>query len=378
LTDKLIKKGLENIAVKKSGKDIYIFYENRRYRWEPDAINEIFKETGNSYNDSSRIHVVPLHHHIPFTVISGNIQGLNDITFNTDSVQKLLHRLKTKNRSYGKIDLVFLPGFMVQFGNYDHPVEWQVNLTPILRASLWKGMTLSARATIPLHSELQQYEENKIRLGTVALNQLFRLPKNVFLNLSTGLFTYPNKISSELEYERYGFNSDLRKYFLNSDLCVGGNLGVTGQARLSKGVLDYWPMDRVNYSIYGEYRDPVYNVTTRLTAGKFLYDDFAVRFDLSRQFREVTIGFFALKSDFGYNGGFSFIIPIAPRRQLKPAPVRVGLSNYFKWEYQASSVHPSASIYQTDSDLDDKMRFLNAGYLKNQIGERSQGKGEDK
>lgn len=367
----LTKKGFENIAVQQSGKDLYVFFEDRLYRWEPDGINEIFSRARASVKDSLRIHLIPMHDRTPLTMISGNSSSPYNyqIAFNTDSVKSILKQTRLKHSSLGKIDIILLPGIKVQFGNYDHPVEWQVSLSPILQTSLWKGMLFSARVFIPLHSELQQTEENQVRLGTVTINQLFRLPKNMFLNLTTGIFSYPNRISSSVDYQRYGVNADLRKYFLNSNFCAGGYAGYTGQGRLSNGIVDYWPLDRVTFGIYSEYREPKYNLTTRITAGKFLYDDYAVRLDFSRQFREVSVGFFALKSELGYNGGFNFRIPIAPRRQFKPAPVRVSLARYFDWEYSATTVHPSAVTIDTGYDLDEKMRFLNAGYLKKQLSE---------
>jgi hypothetical protein len=369
LSSSLIQKGFENVAVKQAGKEVYIFFEDRRYRWDPEGIQVVFKEAKAAIKDSSRIHLIPMHHRTPITIVSGNSYDSPDysIHFRTDSVKSIFREARPKNSSLGKIDIILLPGFRVQFGNYDHPVEWQVSLSPILQTSLWKGMLLSAKVFVPLHSELQQNEENQVRLGTVAINQLFRLPKDFFFNLSTGVFTYPVRISSSLDYQRYGFNGDLRKYFLNSNLCTGASVGYTGQERFRNGVLDYWPMDRVTYAVYSEYREPKYNLRTKITAGKFLYDDYAVRLDFSRQFKEVSVGFFALKSEFGYNGGFNFSIPIAPRKQLKPALARISMARYFNWEYSATTVHPSAATVETGYDLDDRMRFLHENYLIHEL-----------
>ena len=379
----LSDKGFENIAVTSNKNDVYIFAENRVYRWETDALVTILKEALNFFSDSTNLHIVPLHRQIPITIISGQVKALRDqtvlrkeralsgdlftISFNTDSVKSILGKISPQSQSLRKIDLFLLPGFRVQFGNYSNPVEWQANLSPILQTSLWKGMLFSAQVTIPLHSELQQPGENKTKLGTMSVNQLFRLPKNVFLNLSTGVFAYANQITSENAYQRYGVHADTRKYFFNSSLCAGGYIGYTGQILLSKGILDYWPPERLVFGLYGSYRDPRYNVDTRLTAGKFLFNDYAVRLDISRQFKETTIGFFALKSDFGFNGGFSFIIPISPRKRMKPSFARMSMASYFNWEYNASTVNPNATTYQTGDDLDDTMRFFNTGYLKKQL-----------
>ncbi len=381
---KLANKGFENIAITGNKNDVYIFVENRVFRWEAEALGIILKEALNTFSDSTNLHIVPLHLQIPLTIISGSVKDYRDqtitgkegafsgdpitISFDTDPVKSIFGKIKLQSQSLRKIDIFLLPGFRVQFGNYSNPVEWQVNLSPILQTSLWKGMLFSAQVLIPFHSELQQPGENKTKLGTVAVNQLFRLPKNVFLNLSTGVFAYTNRISAGYAYQRYGFHADIRKYFLNSKLCAGGFLGYTGQMLFNKGILDYWPLDRLTFGLYGEYRDPRYDVNTRLAAGKFLFNDYAVRLDISRQFKEASIGFFALKSDFGFNGGFNFIIPISPRKRLKPSVARVNMASYFKWEYTSSTVNPSATTYQTGDDLDETMRFFNTGYLKKQLG----------
>jgi hypothetical protein len=380
---KLAEKGFENVSVACDKNDVYVFVENRVYRWEAHALGILFKEALGDFSDSTFLHIVPLHRQVPVTVISGRLKeyrgqtipgkefafqgNLFDISFDTDSVKTIYSKIKPQNKSLRKIDIFLLPGFRVQFGNYDNPVEWQVNISPILQTSLWKGMLFTAQVLIPFHSELQQPGENKPKLGTVAVNQLLRLPKNVFLNLSTGVFAYANRITAGYAYQRYGFHADARKYLLNTRLCAGGYIGYTGQMLFSKGVLDYWPLDKLTLGLYGSYREPHFDVDTRLSAGKFLYNDFAIRLDISRQFKEASIGFFALKSDFGFNGGFNFIIPISPRKRFKPSVARVNIANYLKWEYTSSTVNPSATTYQTGDDLDETMRFFNTGYLKKQL-----------
>lgn len=383
LIQKLESDGFENIGVKQINNDVYIFYENRVYRWEIDGIKKILNEASDSFNDSTNLHIVPFHRQVPITMVTTRISeyrkflhhepnsnysgNLFKVSFDTDSISGFLKQVKLQNKSFRKIDLILLPGFKVQFGNYDNPIEWQINISPIIRTSLWKGMLFSAQMLIPLHSELQQPDENKTRLGTVAIDQLFRLPKNVFLNVSSGIFSYPNRISSVINYERYGLHTDLRKYFFNSSLCAGTYMGYTGQMRFSKGILDYWPLDKFTFGIYGEYREPKYDLTTRISVGKFLYNDYAVRMDISRQFKEVSIGFYALKSEIGTNGGFNIIIPISPRKHFKPGLFRIDLERTLQWEYAATTVYPSATRYKTNSDMDETMHNYSSGYLKKQL-----------
>ena len=386
----LIREGFENVGVMQDKGDTYIFYENRLYRWEIDGLSKILKEAANSFNDSTVLHLVPLHRQVAVTVITTKMgeykkvlthQTVNELSkqiisvaMNTDSLNSMLKETKLQNKSFRKIDLIFLPGFKVQFGNYDNPVEWQLSISPILQTYLWKGMLITAQILIPLHNELQQSFEGKVRLETASVNQLFRLPKNVFLNVSGGIFPYQNKLSSYTDFKRYGFISDLRKYFLNSKICTGGYLGLTGLMNISSGYLNYWPLQKFNFAVYGEYREPKFDFTTRLTVGKFLYEDFALRLDLSRQFHEFNLGLFVIKSNLTSNsgetgtvGGFNVSIPIGLRKSFKPSPFRVNLAKYFNWEFRERTVDPVATTFKTDNEWNETVRNLNPDFTKKQL-----------
>jgi hypothetical protein len=383
LVKDLTKEGFENIGIKQAKGDVYIFYENRAYRWEIDGLSRILKHVAETFNDTTRVHIVPLHYQVPVTVVTtmvgeykklltnqtanNLVQNTIDVALNTDSLISLKKEIILQNKSRGRIDLIFLPGFRVQLGNFDNPVEWQFSISPILQTSLWKGNLLTAQLFIPLHNSLQQSFEGNTRLETATINQLFRLPKNIFVNVSSGLFSFRNKINSYADYKRYGFVSEMRKYFLNGRICTGGYIGLTGYITFSSGYFNYWPLEKINFAFFGEYRNPTYDFTTRLTAGKFLYDDMAVRIDLSRQFKELNIGLFAIKSEFGTVGGFNFIIPISPKKLMKPSCFRVNLAKYFNWEFRESTVDPSAATLNTNNDLNETARNLNPDFIRKQL-----------
>lgn len=379
----LIKDGFENVGVKQEKGDVYLFYENRAYRWEIDGLSRVLNLAAKSLGDTTILHVVPLHHQLPVTVVTTKVgdyqktlkqQTAGDLSvsairvaMNTDSLNSISKGVLLQNKSTKKIALIFLPGFRVQLGNFDNPVEWQFSISPILQSSLWKGNLLTLQLFIPLHNSLQQSFEGNTRLETATINQLFRLPKNVFFNVSSGIFSFRNRIDSYADYKRFGIVSDLRKYFLNGRFCAGGYLGLTGYMTYSSGYFTYWPLEKVNYAMYCEYRNPAYDFTTRLTAGKFLYDDVAVRLDLSRQFRELNLGLFVLKSEFGTVGGFNVIVPISPKKLMKPSFFSINLAKYFNYEFRESTVDPSAATLHTNYDLHETVRNLNPDFVQKQL-----------
>jgi len=385
----LVAEGFENVGIYIEKKEVYLFYENRRYRSEVDGISRVLQKAAMACSDSSVLHLVPMHHEIPVTVITTGVKayrernvtaetGLSGIPvqslLNTDAVQAFQKKIQLQNRTFGRIDLLFLPGLRLQYGNFDQPIEWMVSISPIVQASLWKGSLLSAQIFIPIHNELQYPYESKLRLETATINQLFRLPKNVFVYASAGLFPFTNDIGHNIYFQRYGVSVDLRKYLFNGRASFGVTTGYTGMMSLSDGSLNYYPeKTKVNYAFFGEYREPTYDFTTRITAGKFIYDDYAVKLEVSRQFHELNLSFFVIKSDLkspgenGTVGGIALAIPIAPRKSPKPAPFRVNLAKYFNFDYTNRIVDPVGRSYRTHPDWNDTFRNLNPDYVGNQL-----------
>jgi len=127
----LIKDGFENVGVKQEKEDVYVFYENRAYRWEIDGLSRVLNHAANSFGDTTILHIVPLHHQVPVTVVTTKVgnykktltqQTANDLSdhairveLNTDSVSSISKGISLQNKSVKKIALIFLPGFRVQF-----------------------------------------------------------------------------------------------------------------------------------------------------------------------------------------------------------------------------------------------------------------------
>ena len=383
----LVSEGFENVGIYREKQDVFLFYENRLYRWEIDGLSRVMKKAVAAYNDSTILHVVPMHHQVPVTVVTTGVKTYKEMRLeptgimipnsnhfallNCDSISTIRQKIKLQNSTFGKIDLIFLPGLRTQFGNFSHPVEWQASISPILQTSLWKGSLLSLQAMIPLHNELQYLYEGKARMETATINQLFRLPKNIFVYSSAGIFAFTNKIGSNIYFQRYGVVSDIRKYFLNGRVSAGVTAGYTGLMSFDGGYLKYYPEDtKINFAFFGEYREPKFDFTTRLTAGRFLYNDYGVKLEISRQFHELNLTFFVMKSDLksegehGTVGGVRVSIPIAPKKGFKPAFFRVNLAKYFNYEYTERIVDPIATSYRTNPDWNDTFRNLNPDFVE--------------
>ena len=147
----------------------------------------------------------------------------------------------------------------------------------------------------------------------------------------------------------------------------GANLGYTGFAEYRKGIFYYADLDALTPLFYAEYRMRKYDLGLRATYGRFLHEDTGVRFDLLRQFGEVEIGFFALKTERGSDGGFNFSIPIFPSKYLPTGRIRISPAQAFPWEYRYRGLPRGGRRYNTGNRIDAFLKRLNPDYIKNQI-----------
>jgi len=81
----------------------------------------------------------------------------------------------------------------------------------------------------------------------------------------------------------------------------------------------------------------------------------------------VEIGFFALKTERGSNGGFNFSIPIFPPKYLPTGRIRISPAKAFPWEYRYRGLPKGGIQYKTGNNLDGFMKRLNTDYIKNQM-----------
>lgn len=390
LVNALVADGFENVGVYQKGKNVYVFFENRRYRWEIDGLSRVLKKAEDSFSDSVDIHLVPMYQRVSVSMVSIAAKSRQTIPrepdiqstsvpglvagMNTDSLGLIRKEVKLQNNSFGRIDLTFLPGLRIQLGNPSQPFEWMISISPILQTSLWKGNLVSIQAMIPLHNELQYQYEGKPRIEAATINQLFRLPGNIFVYGSGGVFGFMNKNGPNNYFQRYGVNGDFRKYFFNGRLGLGMTAGYTGLISFYDRYLHYYPTDtKMNYEIHAEYRNPRFDFTTRLSAGKYLYDDHAVKIEIARQFRELSLAFYLIKSDMktpgekGTVGGFAVNIPIAPKKSFKPAAFRVNLAKYFNFEYRLRNADPIATSFHINSDWNYTFRNLNPDFIEKNL-----------
>ena len=377
ITGDLIKKGYENIRVTSRNDTLYIGLENRVWRWEPRAAAEILKVVMPSADSGAVVSLTLLRTGIAVTTLVVSRKQYDNLLAGrvtaagfTDSVVALLSdrgyrssvaRQHRANPSFNKVDVVIAPQVKFQFGNFTHPLEVQFNVAPAVQISFLKGMSLTAQVIFPVYNNLlSDPEGNTIRPGVVVLSQAFRLPYQFFTTVSAGYFTR----------NRYGVNGEVRKFLFNGKMGVGATLGYTGQVQLVEGMFTYTPVDVFTWFCDASWRFAPCDMTIRAGYGGFIDGDRGWRVDVSRQFGEVSIGFFAMRTGGLVNGGFNFIVPLPPRRYGTKNHIRVRPASYVPWEYRAKGLPSYGRTFTTGSGTEELLFNLNPDDIRKQLGKQ--------
>ena len=369
--------GFENIRSVINDTSVFVTFENRRYRDNGRSIAEVIQIIDKSIlsDEPIELNLILLFQNVPMLLVNVNLEDFRNlkkqiidinvfetkllVTSDYDAAFENLKTLETANRSLFKADLVVIPKVKTQFGNFDNPVQSNINLIPELNFQLAKGLSFKGQIIIPLQNDFYFDEEGKeVRPGNITLNQFVRLKDDFYLNVSAGFF---NK-------NRAGGNLEMRKNFANGQFSIGTNLGYTTGYSYTGYRTNYLDYEKYLTALLElEYRYLPFDLTGRLQVGNFLYNSTGARFDVVRQFGEVNIGFFALFASGDINGGFNFAIPLPPRKYTKLKYVRIRPSERFKWEYRAKGFPESGTLYNTGHNLSGLFLDLNKNQIKNQI-----------
>jgi hypothetical protein len=371
----LAGKGYENVRVVRRGDTLFIGCENRVWRREPRAAAEIFKLVMPAAGSALVVSLTLLRTGIPVTTLivarkdydnlcAGRLpEGAfvhSTVALLPDRVYRAgIGRKRPVNPSFSKFDVVVYPQLRMQFGNFDHPLELQFNIAPAVRVSFWEGMSLTGQVIFPIYNNLTIDPEGyTIRPGLLVLSQSFRLPGTLFATLAGGYFTR----------NRYGLNGEVRKFMFNGKIALGAAIGYTSQVQFIEGRFIFKPEEAVTWFCDAAWRWARYDLTIRAGYGRFIGLDQGWRADVSRQFGEVTVGFFAMETGGQVNGGFNFIVPIPPRRYGTKTHVRIRPASYVPWEYRAKGLNSFGRSFTTGNGTDEMLFNMHPDYIKKQLG----------
>jgi len=359
----LLQSGFENVSVVLEDGNMVVAYENRVFRHEIRAIRQVMAILFPVVRQNIDVTLISQNRGIPLAAISmtaneclrlsnaeisdEELASAIDISLDVYQIWQKMRKSQKENAAIYKFDIVIHPQFKALFGDFDNRTKAQINLAPKMNTALWRGILLSAQLIIPLYNELDE-EEDHWRPGLLTINQILRLPRNTFISATLGYFTR----------DRYGTDLEIRKYFADGKLVIGANVGYTGYASYLERTWRYSNIDYLTAFFDVECRFSQFDLTLSAMYGRYLFRDKGWRFSVLRQFGEVGIGFFALKTERGGNAGLSLCIPISPSRYSPARRIRLRSAEELSLEYRYKSLPESGVQYETGNGIDSFMKRL--------------------
>ena len=211
---------------------------------------------------------------------------------------------RLKNSSRFKVDILIYP--QLSFKNLIITQIYQVlfTLNPAVEVSLWPGMKFTGQVILPVYNDGYGYLNDKVKPGFITLSQNFRLPYNIKGKATIGYFNA----------DRYG--ADLMLFYplkWDERFSIEGRMGLTAIGYWEGLHLHYDTDFSVTWSLGGNFYWPQYNTQFSLKREQYLMGEKGVKFEMVRNFRYASIGFYAQKGQYAKsNGGFRFQILLPP------------------------------------------------------------------
>ncbi|RJQ49963.1 MAG: hypothetical protein C4530_22335 [Desulfobacteraceae bacterium] len=326
----LAQAGFAEVRVYTGGEELIAEFANYRYLSNQKAVGRVLRTLlFYSPSDTRMLSAVVRRQNHPFLKVSvrpehmekyltGEISDplfskLIDVRFTSrptgGDLDRLLETGSSQELSYSWGIKPELKTYLLDAAGY---VQFEAAVKPSVIVNTWEGGYAFARYDIPLYSDVESspdFPEDAVRSdffnysGTFSFenlmfDQIFRFGQKSFARISGGY----------LEKMYAGFGGEV--------------LTFTGEGKWAFGIEADWGVKRETssqfglddltaYTIFGNiYRFiPEFDVTVGAKIGRFLYGDYGVRFELSRQYDTgVIVGAWASLTDSGkftdYNEGY--------------------------------------------------------------------------
>lgn len=378
--DELVRMGFENVSWAEDEEERVYVLENTAYRIDGIGIGkaiDLIQKYGLPQDKVCRL--IVLNNNVPMISLCCNAGGDKEITRHDWNVSydlgdswELVKGEKRQNSSLYKVDFLVYPSFSFRNVRLSVMYEFQINVSPAMEVSLWKGSKLSAQLVIPVLNQYS-YLYDDVRPGMITLSQTVRLPYNTFLTGTVGIFSG----------ERWGADMKVEHFFRNERFSVDARVSYTGWGRWGEWVYGEnihpfkFGYDKHSMiftgSIGGSYYIPKHNLQLSVHGEKYLREELGIRFDMIRHFRYCSIGFYGMKvedaGNDGYNAGFRFQVTLPPYKYKRRGYVpRVQLSRNMGLSYNAGNefIYGKSFKAQASDNISEENRF-NPYYIKSEL-----------
>ena len=321
-TKELANQGFENVRWTENEDERIYTIENNMYKAQGVGIAkaiDIIQKFGLPENKRCKVIVTNLD--IPELALTYEPTGATDTeverrnwntSYELGNSWNSVKKEKKKNSSRFKVDILVYP--QLSYKNLIITQIYQVlfTLNPAIEVSVWKGMKITAQVIVPIYNDGYGTLEDKVHPGFITLSQKFRLPFNIKAKAVAGLYNM----------DRYGADLYLfRPFKFDERFSLEGRIGITSIGYWNGFHYHYATNDdawKVNWTLGANFYWPKYNTEFSLKAEEYLLGERGVKFEMVRNFRYASVGFYAQKAKVAKsNGGFRFQILLPPYKQKR-------------------------------------------------------------
>lgn len=366
--DALTTAGMENVRVLPVADGLLdVQYENRR--WLLDELDGLGVALGiiaaHAPAEISRVRMTIRKLDIPVVVVTSRLTPWREYLADPARERAFAQQLQVEypqrtqeslegapvNRSAFRLDVSARPRLETLLLSEISALETRVAVLPEFTAQLGRGLAVTGRRAIPVTqsrnfiSELADPGADRLLVHAAA-----PLPRRFLPRGAQGI--------GQLSVGRLGHREVGAQWDQNVEL-RGGRwaVGVTGAA--------YGPTaSSIEHSYaFGtlRWRRPQQELTASLSVGRFRYSDVGAVGDVSRRFGLAEVGFFLRATSLSSQAGMRVVVPLSPRKQLRPATIRVVLPDYFEHVEDVTVFEPYPAVRS------DIARSLDTGFDVNRV-----------
>lgn len=253
-----------------------------------------------------------------------------------------------------RLNVFFTPEIKVRFGNFEKPLQSQIDVILGTDLMLFRGFSLFTGVSLPVSNDLDT-QEKSISLAPSYLEYFVQFIPGHFLQVSSGLF-FNN---------RYGVDSQYKYLHPAKNWSLGLRYAQTGFYYFPKSSIYIDPVGDKLVLFDFEYFFPKERISTMLQVGQYLQSDRGVRVELNKQYRNIEVGFFASITESGNNSGFKFMLPLFPRKIIRTDSFELRTDESFRWEYSYNNENLVAGNFNSGNSLLEKLRRFNTSFINN-------------
>ncbi len=317
----LVEMGFENVGWTEDETERVYVLQNSAYKIQHVGIAkavDIIQQLGMPQNKACRI--IVLDNNVPqisltYRPIEGDTvtqakRGDWNVSYDLGDSWKKARKVKRENSSLFKVDILVYP--QLYFKNLIITQIYQVcfEMNPTVEVSLWKGSRVVAQVKLPVYNDGYPGAMENVRPGYLTLEQNLRLPYNIWLKGTVGVFSG----------SCYGVEvSAIHALKWDNHFTFEGKFGLVGEGyfdSFSKFVYNgrtnhYW-------SVGANYFWTRYNTQFKARVERYLMKDIGLRGEMIRHFKFASVGFYGLISNkANSNGGFKISIALPPYGKYK-------------------------------------------------------------